>query len=212
MLFPRGLDATFLAVAATALGGHPGRPGLHRAALARDLIARRLSAPMLIAADGAPGLIRAIEHRRPASDRPHCAVRRLRKLLPKLPERERQRVRRAYWQALEDATNAGDAKQRLQILVDELGRAGYSAAAECLADDLDAIVVHLRDPPTASRSPTRAPSTSSASPSTRTTSGGCGSAPQRQHEGRDAVPGFARSSTHLAGKTECWWQAKEQVR
>jgi putative transposase len=31
-------------------------------------------------------------------------------------------------------------------LVDELEGAGYSAAAKCLADDLDALVVHLRHP------------------------------------------------------------------
>ena len=37
-------------------------------------------------------------------------------------------------------------KQRLQTLVDELDRAGYTAAARCLADDLDALVVHLRYP------------------------------------------------------------------
>jgi mutator family transposase len=43
-------------------------------ALARDLIARGLGAPMLIVADGAPGLIKAIEQCWPASDRQHCAV------------------------------------------------------------------------------------------------------------------------------------------
>jgi putative transposase len=115
-------------------------------ALARDLIARGLGAPMLIVADGAPGLIKAIEHCWPASDRQHCAVHRVRNLLAKLPERERERVRRGYWQALDDATNERDAKQRLGALVDELERAGYTAAARCLADDLDALVVHLRYP------------------------------------------------------------------
>jgi transposase-like protein len=40
-----------------------------------------------------------------------------------------------------------DAKQRLQALVDELDKGGYAAAARCLADDLDALVVHLRYPP-----------------------------------------------------------------
>lgn len=115
-------------------------------ALARDLIARGLGAPMLIVADGAPGLIKAIEQCWPASDRQHCAVHRLRNLLAKLPERERERVRRAYWQALDDATNERDATRRLQALVDELDRAGYTAAATCLADDLDALVVHLRYP------------------------------------------------------------------
>jgi transposase-like protein len=99
-----------------------------------------------IAADGAPGLIKTVEQCWPNSDRQHCAVHRVRNLLAKLPERERERVRRAYWQALDDATGERDGKQRLQALVDELDKAGYTAAAKCLADDLDALVVHLRYP------------------------------------------------------------------
>jgi putative transposase len=114
--------------------------------LGRDLIARGLGAPLLIVADGAPGLMKAIEQCWPASDRQHCAVHRVRNLLAKLPERERERVRKAYWQALDDATSERDGKQRLQALVGELDRAGYTAAARCLADDLDALVVHLRYP------------------------------------------------------------------
>jgi putative transposase len=114
--------------------------------LGRDLIARGLGAPMLIVADGAPGLIKAVELCWPASDRQHCCVHRVRNLLAKLPECERERVRRAYWQALGDAVNERDGKQRLQALVDELDKAGYTAAARCLADDLDALVVHLRYP------------------------------------------------------------------
>jgi putative transposase len=115
-------------------------------ALGRDLIARGLGAPLLVVADGAPGLIGAVEQCWPASDRQHCAVHRVRNLLAKLPERERERVRGAYWQALDDATGERDGKQRLQALVDELDGAGYTAAANCLADDLDALVVHLRYP------------------------------------------------------------------
>jgi putative transposase len=115
-------------------------------ALGRDLIARGLGAPLLIVADGAPGLIKAVEQCWPASDRQHCAVHRVRNLLAKLPERERERVRQAYWQALDDATDERDGRQRLGALVDELDGAGYTAAAKCLADDLDALVVHLRYP------------------------------------------------------------------
>ena len=115
-------------------------------ALGRDLIARGLGAPLLIVADGAPGLIKAVEQCWPASDRQHCAVHRVRNLLAKLPDRERERVRLTYWQALDDATGERDAKQRFKGLVDELDRAGYTAAAKCLADDLDALVVHLRYP------------------------------------------------------------------
>jgi len=115
-------------------------------ALGRDLIARGLGAPMLIVADGAPGLVKAIEQCWPASDRQRCCVHRARNLYAKLPERERERVKHAYWQALDDAINERDGKQRLQALVDQLDKDGFTAAARCLADDLDALVVHLRYP------------------------------------------------------------------
>jgi putative transposase len=115
-------------------------------ALGRDLIARGLGAPMLIVADGAPGLNKAIEQCWPASDRQRCCVHRARNLYAKLPERERERVKHSYWQALDDAINERDAKQRLQALVAELDKGGFTAAAKCLADDLDALVVHLRYP------------------------------------------------------------------
>jgi transposase-like protein len=115
-------------------------------ALGRDLITRGLGAPLLIVADGAPGLIKAVEQCWPASDRQHCAVHRLRNLLAKLPERERDRIRGAYWDALDDAINERDGRQRLQALVDELDHSGYTAASKCLDNDLDALIVHLRYP------------------------------------------------------------------
>jgi putative transposase len=73
-------------------------------------------------------------------------VHRARNLYAKLPERERERVRQAYWRALDDAISASDAKQRLKALVEQLDERGFTAAARCLADDLDALVVHLRYP------------------------------------------------------------------
>jgi putative transposase len=115
--------------------------------LGRDLIARGLGAPLLIVADGAPGLTGAIEQCWPASDRQRCCVHRARNLYAKLPERERERVKQAYWRALDDAISHSDARRRLKALVDELDQGGYTAAAKCLADDLDALVVHLRYPP-----------------------------------------------------------------
>jgi transposase-like protein len=114
--------------------------------LGRDLISRGLGAPMLIVADGAPGLIKAIEQCWPASDRQRCTVHRARNLYAKLPERERERVKHAYWQALDDAISEQDAKRRLEALVDQLHKQGFTAASKCLADDLDALVVHLRYP------------------------------------------------------------------
>ena len=54
--------------------------------LGRDLTSRGLAAPRLVVADGAPGLISAVEEIWPRADRQHCAVHRLRNLLAKLPE------------------------------------------------------------------------------------------------------------------------------
>ena len=67
-------------------------------------------------------------------------------MLAKLPERERERVRLAYWRALDEATGVEDGRQRLRALISELDAAGFAAAAACLADDLDALCVHLRYP------------------------------------------------------------------
>jgi putative transposase len=115
-------------------------------ALGRDLISRGLGAPMLIVADGAPGLIKAIEQCWPSSDRQRCCVHKARNLYAKVPERERDRVKHAYWRALDEAISEVDAKQRLRALVAQLDKERFTAAARCLAEDLDALVVHLRLP------------------------------------------------------------------
>ena len=72
--------------------------------LGRDLTGRGLAAPRLVVADGAPGLISAIEEIWPRADRQHCAVHRLRNLIAKLPKSEHDRIRFNYWSALTDAT------------------------------------------------------------------------------------------------------------
>ncbi len=114
--------------------------------LGRDLTSRGLAAPRLVVTDGAPGLISAIEEVWPRADRQHCAVHRLRNLIAKLPKSEHDRIRFNYWSALTDATSVKDGKLRLQVLISELEHRGYESAARCLAEDLDALVVHLRYP------------------------------------------------------------------
>ena len=114
--------------------------------LGRDLIGRGLAAPRLVVADGAPGLISAVEELWPRADRQHCAIHRLRNLQAKLPKSEHDRIRFNYWSALNEATSVKDGKLRLQVLLSELGHRGYDAAARCLTEDLDALIVHLRYP------------------------------------------------------------------
>jgi len=115
--------------------------------MGRDLVRRGLWAPTLLVADGAPGLIRAIEELWPDSDRQRCTCHRVRNVLAKLPQRPdlHERVRRAYWAALDDATSASDGEARLRRLVSELEREFPSAAA-CLAEDLPALTIHLDYP------------------------------------------------------------------
>lgn len=88
----------------------------------------------------------AVEELWPRADRQHCCVQRRRNLLAKLPKAEQDRVRFNYWAALTDATSVKDGKLRLQVLISELESRGFEAAARCLADDLNALVVHLRYP------------------------------------------------------------------
>ena len=114
--------------------------------LGRDLTSRGLPAPRLVVADGAAGLPSAVEEIWPRADRQHCAVHRLRNLLAKVPKSEHDRIRFNYWSALTDATSVKDGKLRIQVLISELEHGGYESAARCLADDLDALVVHLRYP------------------------------------------------------------------
>ena len=115
--------------------------------LGRGLIARGLRGPLLIVADGAPGLIRAITELWPEADRQRCAVHRLRNVLAKLPKRKdlHAGVRAAYWAALDEAADPAGAEAGLRALVGELERE-YPSAAACLAQDLPALTIHLAYP------------------------------------------------------------------
>jgi transposase-like protein len=113
--------------------------------LGRDLVRRGLRSPWLVVTDGAPGLIKAIEELWPEADRQRCTVHRLRNILAKLPNRPElhERIKSAYWAALDDAIDPNDAEQRLRQVVASLERE-YPSAAACLAEDLPALCVHLK--------------------------------------------------------------------
>lgn len=114
--------------------------------LGRNLTARGLPTPLLVVSDGAPGLIAAIEDLWPDADRQRCTVHKLRNILAKLPEREHDRIKAAYWAALDDAQSACEGRDALHSLARTLAHEGYVSASECLRDDLDALVVHLNYP------------------------------------------------------------------
>jgi len=115
--------------------------------MGRGLTRRGLRAPWLAVVDGAPGLNKAVEELWPDSDRQRCTVHRLRNVLAKLPKRAdlHEQLRAAYWAAVDDATSEVDAEDRLRAVVGQLER-DYPSAAACLAEDLPALTVHLRNP------------------------------------------------------------------
>ena len=106
--------------------------------LGRDLVTRGLQAPRLVVADGAPGLTwpsRSCGRAPIVSTAPFtaCAT-----STPSCPSQDHDRVRLAYWKALNEATGVNDGKLRLQVLISELTHSGDESAARCLTDDLDA--------------------------------------------------------------------------
>ena len=114
--------------------------------LGRDLIARGLAAPRLIVADGAPGLISRSRRsgRAPiASTAPFTACATSRRSC-----RSQSTTGSVSTTGQRSPTRPSvkDGKLRLQVLISELEHGGYESAARCLADDLDALVVHLRYP------------------------------------------------------------------
>ena len=117
-------------------------------ALGRDLIARGLGAPMLIVADGAPGSDQG-DRAVLAGVRPPAL---LRAPCPQ-PVREAARARTRTGQArLLASARRRDQRARRQATTTGARRSTrqgrlHAAAAKCLADDLDALVVHLRYPP-----------------------------------------------------------------
>ncbi len=103
----------------------------------RDMKRRGLQDPLLVATDGAPGLIAAVEKVFPHSLRQRCLAHRMRNIRDKLPEKAwtdfRNAAHGAYYSP---SVLVAKSLQR-----DELVRAyeeKYPSAVACFADDFDA--------------------------------------------------------------------------
>lgn len=110
----------------------------------QDMRRRGLPAPLLVASDGAPGVIRAIEECFPRSVRQRCLVHKLRNLASKMPEDawpEFKARATACYQAASPAL--------ARLLRDDIV-ATYAAelpsAVACLDDDFEACIAHLKFP------------------------------------------------------------------
>jgi putative transposase len=106
--------------------------------------ARGLRDPLLVATDGAPGLIRGVEETFPSSLRQRCLAHRMRNLMGKLPDEARLDFKEAA-QAAYQAPSQDDARILRKALVQRFRKA-YPSAVACFEDDFEACIAHLRCP------------------------------------------------------------------
>lgn len=110
----------------------------------QDLRRRGLPDPLLVASDGAPGIIRAIEECLPRTVRQRCLVHKMRNLQSKVPENAWPEFK-ARASACCQAASPALARLLRDDIVATYGRDLPSAVA-CLQDDFEACIAHLRFP------------------------------------------------------------------
>jgi len=110
----------------------------------QDLKRRGLVDPLLVATDGAPGLIRAVEECFPRSARARCLAHRMRNLQSKVPDAEwpefREKAKAAY-----QAPSREVARMLRDVVVKEYEQR-LPSAVKCFLDDFEACIAHLRFP------------------------------------------------------------------
>lgn len=110
----------------------------------RDLKSRGLADPVLVATDGAPGLIRAVEEVLPRSLRQRCLAHKIRNLQGKVPEESWREVK-ARAQAAYQAASPMLAELAKDEFVKRFERE-LPAATACFLDDFAACIAQLRLP------------------------------------------------------------------
>jgi putative transposase len=108
------------------------------------MVNRGLRTPTSVTADGAPGLINAIEAVWPKSLRVRCWFHRLGNIRAKLPDHAAAEVM-AHVRAIRDAATLDAARATADRVINTFSRE-FPAAMACLADDLDALLAIHRIP------------------------------------------------------------------
>lgn len=113
-------------------------------AFLRGMQQRGLRVPVLVASDGAAGMVRAIDELFPESLRQRCLVHKKMNVLAKVPESEHAQVR-GFLDAVYLAPNPELARTLANEFTTTHHRL-YPSAVKCFLDDLEACLAHLRCP------------------------------------------------------------------
>jgi putative transposase len=118
--------------------------------LLADLADRGLAAPLLVVSDGGKGLRAATGCSFPHSLHQRCLVHVCRNLVAKVPVHAQDQVKRDYWAVFDGIEQDGEAAvaeaRRRAARFAAKWKPPYPSAVACVADNLDALVVHLRFP------------------------------------------------------------------
>ena len=112
--------------------------------LLRDLVRRGLRTPLCMTSDGAPGVIAALEQVWPEAWRQRCWFHKMQNLQVKLPK-EVWPSAKARLCDVRDAPDLESGRQRAEALQREWSEL-YPSAAQCLGEDLEALLTMLRLP------------------------------------------------------------------
>lgn len=110
----------------------------------RDMISRGLRTPTTVTADGAPGLINAIEGVFSESLRIRCWFHKMANINAKLPAEGAQEFL-AHVRAVRDAATHEAGEVAASALIERFSET-YPAAVSCLVEDLEASLAHLKVP------------------------------------------------------------------
>jgi len=116
-----------------------------------DLRNRGLDVPLLTIADGAPGLINAIETSLHGSLRQRCLIHKIRNVLAKIPKSDQAQIKKEFWALFDNIDTSGqtavdEVQQRINAF-SERHQQTFPAAVRCLLDDREALTAFLRFPP-----------------------------------------------------------------
>lgn len=110
----------------------------------RNMVGRGLRTPISVTADGAPGLINAIEGVFSKSLRIRCWFHKMSNLRAKVPEEAAQEFL-AHVRSVRDAPTHQAGEAAAATLIERFTDL-YPAAVSCFADDLEASLAHLKVP------------------------------------------------------------------
>jgi putative transposase len=116
----------------------------------QDMTDRGLGAPLLVISDGGKGLCTAIECSLPNSLHQRCLVHVCRNLIAKVPTHAQDQVKGDYWAIFDQIQHDGEAavaegRRRAKRFIAKW-KPLYPSAVACVADNLDALLVHLLFP------------------------------------------------------------------